>query len=155
MIERQPSNDSNFDCEVLMGRYAVADYTFSDGTSVPAGTTLSVSCNSVHLDPRTYEDPLRFDGFRFIKMKDRAALDGYPDRKFDFVTTNADFVAFGQGRHACPGRFFASAELKTLLAYIVTTYDVKLVDDVRPPNLSIMNGIVPNPAAKIYFRRRQ
>ena len=139
----------------MMGRYAIVDYTFSDGTFIPAGTVLSVSSSSVHLDPQTYEDPLKFDGFRFIKMKDRAAVEGHPDRKFDMVTINSDSVAFGQGRHACPGRFFASTELKILLAYIVKTYDVKLVDDARPPNLSRMNGILPHPAAKVYFRKRR
>jgi len=138
-----------------MGRYALVDYTLSDGTFIPAGTVLSVSSSSVHHDPRIFEDPLRFDGFRFIKMRERAVRDGYPDRKFNVVTINSDFVAFGQGRHACPGRFFASAELKILLAYIVKTYDVKLVDDARPPNVYRLNAILPNPAAEVYFRRRQ
>ena len=138
-----------------MGRYAVVDFTFSDGTSLPAGTVLGVSSSSVHRDPRIYEDPQSFDGFRFIKMKERAALEGYPDKNFDMITTNADFVAFGQGRHTCPGRYFASAEIKIILAHIVMTYDVRLVEDARPPDLFVMNGVLPNPAAKVYFRRRQ
>jgi len=139
----------------MMGRYAVVDFTLSDGTSLPAGTVLGISSDSVHRDPRIYEDPQTFDGFRFIKMKERAALEGHPDKKFDMVTTNADFVAFGQGRHACPGRYFASAEIKLIFAHIITTYDVKLVDDTRPLDLSMMNGILPNPASKVRFRRRQ
>ena len=141
--------------KVMIGRYAMADYTFSDGTFIPAGTIVGVSSNSVHRDPQTYEDPLRFDGFRFVKMKERAALDGYPHKIFDMVTTNANFVGFGQGRHACPGRFFAAAEIKLLFAYIVTTYDIKLVDDARPLDFFRLNGIMPDPAAKVYFRRRQ
>jgi cytochrome P450 len=141
--------------EVLMARYALLDFTFSDGTFIPAGTVISVHSDHVQLDPQTYEDPLKFDGFRFIKMKERAVLQGYPDKKFDMATTSSEFVAFGQGRHACPGRFFASAEIKLVLAHIVTTYDVKLVDGVRPPDLYVMNGIQPNPTAKLYFRKRQ
>jgi len=141
---------------LLMNRYAVVDFTFTDGTFVPAGTILSVSTGSIHLDPQIYEDPLKFDGFRFVKMKERAALDvNQQDKKFDVVTVNSDFAAFGQGRHACPGRFFASTEIKLLLAYILTTYDVKLVDDARPPNLFHMNAILVNPGAKLYFRRRK
>jgi len=141
---------------LMQTRYAVVDYTFSDGTFVPAGTTVSVPTSSVHRDPDTYADPLKFDGFRFVKMKERAALDGHPDKKFEIVTASAEFMAFGQGRHACPGRFFASAEIKLLFAYIVTTYDMKLEDvAVRPPDWFHMNTIIPDPAAKIYFRRRQ
>ena len=133
-----------------MGRSAVVDYTFSDGTTLPAGTLLGVSSFSVHRDPRIYKDPQTFDGLRFVKMKEHA-----PDKIFDMVTTNSDFVAFGQGRHACPGRFFASTEIKIILAHIITTYDVKLVEDARPPDMFLMNSILPNPYSKIYFRKRQ
>lgn len=138
-----------------MRRYAVADYTFSDGTFVPAGTLVAVPSSSVHLDPGIYKDPLKFDGFRFVEMKKNATLNGHPDRKYDMVTTNLEFMAFSQGRHACPGRFFAAVEIKLLLAHIVLAYDVKLVDDIRPPDLLHMNAIRPNPAARVYFRRRQ
>jgi cytochrome P450 len=138
-----------------MARSALIDFTFSDGTFIPAGTVVSVCSDSVQLDPQTYEDPLRFDGFRFVKMKERAVLQGYPDKKFDMATANSETVSFGQGRHACPGRFFASTEIKLMLAHIVITYDVKLVDGVRPPDSYYMNGIQPNPTAKVYFRKRQ
>jgi hypothetical protein len=141
--------------EVSMGRYTLLDFTFLDGTFIPAGTVISVHSDGVHLDPQTYEDPLRFDGFRFIKMKERAVLQDYPDKNFEVVTINSGFVAFGQGKHACPGRFFASAEMKLMFAHIVTTYDVKLVDGVRPPDSYYMNGIQPNPTGKVYFRKRQ
>lgn len=140
--------------EVMMGRYAVVDFTFSDGTFIPAGTVVGVSSNNIQRDPRVYEDPDTFDGFRFVKMKERAALEGHPDKNFDMVTTNADFVAFSQGRHACPGRYFASAEIKLIFAHIVTTYDVKLEEGARL-DLFMMNAIMPNPDSKVYFRKRQ
>jgi len=140
---------------LMLQRCALVDYTFSDGTTVPAGTLVAVPSSSVHLDADIYEDPLKFDGFRFVKMKARAGLDGDSDKKFDIVTSSAEFVAFGQGRHACPGRFFASAELKILLAYIITNYDVKVDGDIRPPDFHFMKGTTPNPTAMIYFRRRQ
>jgi len=63
----------------MMGRYAVVDFTFSDGTSLQAaGTVLGISSDSVHRDPL---DPQTFDDFMFIKMKERAALEGHPDQK--------------------------------------------------------------------------
>jgi len=138
----------------VMTRRALADYTFSDGTKIPAGSTLSVSTTHGHLNPETYEDPMKFDGFRFIKMKEHAEAEGLTDRKFDMVTTSLQSLAFGHGRHVCPGRFFAAAEIKMMLAYIIITYDTKLARDVRPPDLFLFHLCIPNPTAEILFRRR-
>ena|SRR6266511_910496 len=139
----------------MMTRRALADYTFSDGTQIPAGSTLSVSVTHTHLNPETYEDPTEFDGFRFIKMKERAEVEGLTDRKFDMVTTSLQSLAFGHGRHACPGRFLAATEIKMMTAYIITTYDLKLASDVRPPDLFLFHVCMPDPTAEILFRRRR
>jgi len=141
---------------LLMNRYVLEDYIFSDGTIVPAGTTIGISTASVHLDPAVFEDPLKFDGFRFIKMKERAVVDGHPNKNYDVVTVNSEFIAFGQGKHACPGRFFASTEIKLMLAHIIAAYDVKLEDGSgRPADLIRMVANIPNPTAEVYFRKRQ
>ena len=148
--------NSYFTSQVIMKRYALEDYTFSDGITVPAGTIIGILTTSVHFDPAVFEDPLKFDGFRFIRMKECAALDGYPDKNYDVATVNSEFIAFGQGKHACPGRFFASAEIKLILAHIIVTYDMKLEDgSSRPPNFVRRNANAPNPTAKICFRKRQ
>ena len=139
-----------------MKRYVLEDYTFSDGTTVPAGTTIGISTPSIHLDPAVYEDPLKFDGLRFIKMKERADLDGHPDKNYDLVNINSEFVGFSQGKHACPGRFFASTKIKLLFAHIITAYDMKLEDGSgRPSNFVRMNANNPNTTAKVYFRKRR
>ena len=54
-----------------------------------------------------------------------------------------------------PGRFFAANELKTMLAHVVVTYDVKLEDNkVHSRGLRTSVRATPNPAAKVMFRRR-
>jgi len=54
-----------------------------------------------------------------------------------------------------PGRFFAANELKSMLAHIVVTYDVKLEDNTtRPPSLRIGSMAAANPRAKVMFRNR-
>lgn len=54
-----------------------------------------------------------------------------------------------------PGRFFAAAELKTMLAHIVMTYDIKLEENtIRPQSLRIGSSIGANPTAKVMFRKR-
>ena len=139
----------------MLTRRALVDYSFSDGTKIPAGSTLSVSITHTHLNPETYEDPMKFDGFRFIKMKERAEVEGLTDMKFDMATTSLQSLAFGHGRHACPGRFLAAVEVKMMIAYIITTYDLKLASDIRPPDLFLFHLCIPNATAEIFFRRRR
>src|SRR5882672_9181049 len=109
----------------MMNRKVLDDYTFSDGTKIPAGTNLSVSITNTHLNPDNYENPSEFDGFRFCKMKDSGDAEGWSSKKFDMVATSPQFLGFGHGRQACPGRFFATAVLKMMFAYILVTYDLK------------------------------
>ncbi|KIM38977.1 hypothetical protein M413DRAFT_447338 [Hebeloma cylindrosporum] len=136
---------------VAMQRVAVKDHTFTDGTMVPRGTTLAVALDSVHLNENIYSDPLTFDPFRFVKLKEQDTT----GRKFDIVTTSVESLAFGHGRHACPGRYFAACELKVMFAHIVMNYDVKLENEnVRPKDLWFVTSCVPNPNAKVLFRKR-
>jgi cytochrome P450 len=59
------------------------------------------------------------------------------------------------GKHACPGRFFAGNELKSMLVYLILNYDFKTVDGVRPANMTIGSTIMPNLMASLEFRKRQ
>ena len=136
---------------VGISRLAMKDFTFSDGTVIPRGTSLSVSLHNIHFNDKVYEDPLKFDGFRFSKMRQ---LEG-SGKKAGFVSSSSDHIAFGYGRHLCPGRYFAAYELKLMLAHIVTTYDVKLeVEGVRPRDMWVTISCVPNPTANVLFRKR-
>jgi len=134
---------------LLITRIAVNDFIFSDGTTIPRGTSISVSADKVHINDKVYEDPLTFDGFRFSKMREGSA------KKVGMVSSSQDHLAFGHGRHVCPGRYFAACELKLMFAHIVTTYDVKLeIEGVRPPDMWIMTTCLPNPNANVLFRKR-
>ena len=44
-----------------------------------------------------------------------------------------------------------------MMAYLVLNYDVKLEDGLtsRPKNLEFVTSVVPNPKAKVMFRKRQ
>lgn len=55
-----------------------------------------------------------------------------------------------------PGRFFAVNVLKGMLAHIVINYDIKLEEEgVRPPNKWFGLTLIPDPTAKLLFRKRQ
>jgi hypothetical protein len=136
---------------VVMRRVARHDYTFSDGTVVPRGTLLGVAALATHLDEKIYPNALNFDPFRFVKLQEQET----GGRRFDMVTTSVDSLTFSHGKHACPGRYFATCELKLMLAHIIMNYDVKLEDDgVRPKDMWFMTTCVPNMNAKVLFRRR-
>ena len=139
---------------VTLVRKTLQEYTFSSGAKVPPGVIIAISCIT-HLDPDVFEDPSKFDGFRFVKMKERAIMAGYPDKKFDIVTVSPNSLNFGNGRTVCPGRFLAAADLKMVLAYVVVTYDVKLVDGVRPSDWFMMHLCGPNRMAEVLFRKRR
>lgn len=66
------------------------------------------------------EHPERFDGFRFSRLRDM------PDNglRYQHTSTGTDDINFGHGIWACPGRFFASAQLKVILAELLRRYDV-------------------------------
>ena len=143
---------------------AVNDFTFSDGTTIPRGSTISVSAHNVHYNDKVYKDPLKFDGFRFFKMmmnkeeeeeEEKGGGGSAKKKKIGMVSSSQDHLSFGHGRHVCPGRYFAACELKLMLAHVVTTYDVKLeVEGVRPADMWVMTSCVPNQKANVLFRKR-
>ncbi|TBU36871.1 cytochrome P450 [Dichomitus squalens] len=135
---------------VAPGRKALKDVRLSDGTVIPTGTMVNMNTHRLHLDDACYPNANEFDPFRFARIRE---VDG-EGTKHQFVHTSNQYVAFGIGRHACPGRFFASTELKALLAYIVVNYDLKVAGDgKRPRNLYFSHAILPSMSGKIMLRK--
>jgi cytochrome P450 len=132
-----------------MPRVARQPFTFSDGTYIPKGTHIEVASHATHLDDLNYSDPARFDPFRFVDSTKKENK----GRKVDMTSTHADFVAFGHGLHACPGRFFAADVLKLMLVHIVVNYDVKLEGE-HPKNMWFLRSCIPSTTAKVMFRKR-
>ncbi|GJJ07762.1 hypothetical protein Clacol_001967 [Clathrus columnatus] len=79
------------------------DFTFSDGTVIPKGSVVSAAVHPAHYNEENYPDSEKFDGFRYAKIR---AQDGYNNTN-QLVNTSLDYLSFGHGKHACPGRFFA------------------------------------------------
>ena len=64
----------------------------------------------------------------------------------NYLTESCTFIS--------PGRFFAANELKSMLAHIVVSYDVKLEDNKTRPGIGHGIAIFADPVAKVMFRRR-
>ncbi|KIJ54141.1 hypothetical protein M422DRAFT_241394 [Sphaerobolus stellatus SS14] len=134
---------------VNMTRTALQDHTFSDGTTIPKGSRLYIAHISRHMDEHIYSNANEFNGFRFSDLGDS---DLSPERK-QAVATSPDFLTFGHGKNACPGRFFAVTELKTLLAHLILTYDMKPGAPYKLKWFQEVSFI--DPEAEIIFRKRE
>jgi hypothetical protein len=47
----------------------------------------------------------QFDGFRFARLRDERSKDERSAFNYHMVSTSDEYLAFGHGRHACPGRY--------------------------------------------------
>ncbi|EJC98410.1 cytochrome P450, partial [Fomitiporia mediterranea MF3/22] len=149
MKESQRMNVVNM---LSLNRKILSNLTLSDGTFLPAGTFVAANLIGAHRDESYYPDANNFDGFRFAKLREESPEDG---GKHQMVNTSPEYLSFGHGRHACPGRFFAANELKIMMAYLILNYDVKAeVDGARPENIYHRSLLIPNPTAKILLKKR-
>jgi cytochrome P450 len=147
-----------------------SDLTLSTGHTLPKGTRFGVASYVVHTSPETQsfspsynppdtKPPTEFDGFRFARLR---AMEG-KENKHQFVTTSLDSLNFGHGNHACPGRFFASNEIKVVLIEFLRNWEIRLKGDVerkgsedkRPKSHVHEFTVVPDMFAEIDFKRRK
>ncbi|KZT39045.1 cytochrome P450 [Sistotremastrum suecicum HHB10207 ss-3] len=133
-------------------RMAVNDYTFSNGTVIPKGTFVTTLSVIRHKDPQFYgETAKEFDGFRFSKMRENGESIG----QHQAVSIGTDFLPYGIGRHACPGRFFAALMMKSMLAHIVLNYDIKMASGKMPESHYLNSWCIPDASAEVMFRKRR
>ena len=97
-------------------------FTFSNGIHVPEGAMLAAPIKAYQRDEETY--PGGFQPRRWIDDPNRTAL----------TDISPDFLNFGLGRGACPGRFFTSNLLKLTLTHLLLDYDFTRLDE-RPENV--------------------
>ncbi|KAJ7269703.1 cytochrome P450 [Mycena rebaudengoi] len=135
---------------VSVMRLALKDFALVDGTAIPAGTLVGVPIGAEQNSETNYPNAHEFDPFRFSRMREGAG----EGMKHHMVTPSPDFLVFGLGRHACPGRFFAVNEMKLMLAHVIMTYDVKLRDGVRPADEWTAMMMQANSKAEVMFRLR-
>ncbi|KAH8703476.1 putative cytochrome P450 [Talaromyces proteolyticus] len=124
--------------------------TLSDGKVLPPGTHVCTASYEISRD----EDILpnqEYDGLRYYKLRDDPAN----DKRLAFAQTDKAHMHFGHGRHACPGRFFASNEMKMILTELLLRYDFKFVDGQgRPTNINADEFLYADPSTKLLVKKR-
>lgn len=126
-----------------MDRYIKKDTTLSDGTFLPKNALVSGNTRAITMDNEILgsdSDPFTFDGLRYYKMRNKLMKTGLSTKevagKHQFASVSSNSLHFGFGRHACPGRFFASNEVKSILVKILVNFDIKTEGNVRHPNMT-------------------
>jgi cytochrome P450 len=133
-------------------RVTMQPLTFKDRTCLPQGTQIAWPAANILQDPRVTPDPETFNPWRSIERK------GYQSAtsKQAYRQTSKTNFMFGHGRQACPGRFFAVAEIKMILARMLVDYDFKFTSHgVSPRSFTIAEFVIPNPFAKLSIKTRK
>lgn len=98
------------------------------GTLVPAGAEVTVSPHALHLDPRNFPDPTRFDPDRWT-----------PARAND--VPRGAFIPFGAGNRMCVGNTFALLEMAVTVATIARRWRLTLA---RPLEVAYTSTAYPS-----------
>jgi cytochrome P450 len=140
---------------VGMGRAVVAKdgVVTPSGVRIPRGATVVVPSYSVLQDGDVYPDAHEFKPFRFAEHRSNEKIEYVKRAAKAFASTSTDYLAFGHGRNACPGRFFAASELKLMLAHLVLNYDIA-IQGSRPPNMWFGLNRTPPFQATVRIKKR-
>lgn len=105
------------------------------------------------MDGDIHPNPDEFDGFRFSRLR---SSDSPNSARLVYAASNLESMAFGYGRHACPGRFFADCEIKMIMVYLLIKYDFRFPERVteRPPSFPAETQCLPNYTAKIMVKAK-
>lgn len=131
----------------MMSRSGDHDVKIGD-TLVPKGTAIKVAVEN-HYNPDVYPEPEKFDPYRYLKLRNQPGQ----ENGWQFVTTSTESLGFGIGKHACPGRFFASNEVKIAMCWMLIKYEWR--QDEVLQDIQIGAETIAHPATVIDYRRRE
>ncbi|KAL4969538.1 cytochrome P450 monooxygenase gliF [Aspergillus stella-maris] len=123
----------------------------STGQIIPPGYLAMIRAQPINQNAELYPDPTRFDPLRFARLREKP---GHESR-WQHTSTGSDNINFGHGLWACPGRFFASAQIKVVVAFLVREFEIRFpVGGERPVPLYKGLAIFPDAEARVEMRYR-
>ncbi|KAI9150072.1 Ent-kaurene oxidase [Paramyrothecium foliicola] len=150
--ESQRVNQSTF---LGFDRKVISPIPLSDGKTVlPCGATIMIPGGPMSRDSLFYDDPLRFDGLRFYRPDGDDT--GSANSSQSFTCIEPGNLSWGNGRFTCPGRWYAAALIKLIVANLLLEYDISFPPGQleRPANAKYDTEVHPDFNAKIVLRKR-
>ncbi|EDS44599.1 cytochrome P450 9b1 [Culex quinquefasciatus] len=115
---------------VLLDRVCVRDYVLDDGHglkfTMDSGTAVWIPTQGIHMDPKFYPNPERFDPERF-SPENRKSIDPLT------------YLPFGVGPRNCIGSRFALMEIKAILYYLLLNFKIAR-NEQTPVPLKLRKG---------------
>jgi len=154
-----------------MTRITMADYTLSNGVTLPPNTLVAAASRAAHFDEEVYDSPYEFKAFRFADVDGEGSPQGSKGKQL-YVTPGPHYIPFGVGKHTwfvpsyrslcllnlrltSPGRFWAANEMKVLMCHLLLNYEFRTEELGVPPAPRWFGpNVAPNQTAKILFKRR-
>ncbi|KAF1848178.1 cytochrome P450 [Cucurbitaria berberidis CBS 394.84] len=136
--------------------------TTPEGIHLAHGVLLSCPWTALAGDTDIHENSEVFDAFRYsrpreefeaMSTEEKANVNALKLKQTGLVTTGVHHLPFGHGRHACPGRFFVSHELKMIFAHLLLNYDFKPLTE-KPKKIWMIRFQIPLPL-HVEVRRRK
>ncbi|XP_075538299.1 cytochrome P450 3A24-like isoform X2 [Dermacentor variabilis] len=112
----------------FVARRAVSDYTYKD-LLIPKGVSIVAAASCLHVDPDIWSDPTVFDPERFSD-ENKAGINPI------------SYLAFGSGPRNCVGRAFATLNVKTVTATLLSRYRVRMDEERHKEGLEFRSNLI-------------
>lgn len=122
----------------------------SENITIPKGQYVAVDATQGQ-NPAVFENPEKFDMYRWLRLRETEEY----AHTAHFVSTSPDHLAFGHGMHACPGRFFATNEIKLALCFLLLNYDWELAPGTTLTPLTLGVFYVVDPRSTLRYKKRE
>ncbi|KAK0741614.1 cytochrome P450 [Apiosordaria backusii] len=145
-------------------RAALKPLSFTDSSNktwhLAKGDWLCTPLWALNMSDQIYTNPEKFDGFRFVPSEVLKAISesspktkpaqSKPGKIYD---TDYEWLMFGIGKQACPGRFYATATFKLIIATIVRKYDLRMVKPGVKRWWTMESALVPREVGIVFTER--
>ncbi|KAI1384973.1 cytochrome P450 [Hypoxylon trugodes] len=152
--ESQRVNQSTL---LAFDRKVMSPIELSDGKIIlPRGAKIVFPGGLMSRDSMFYDDPQRFDGFRFYRPDEDADTTSANAQR-DFTGIEPGNLSWGSGRFTCPGRWYAATMIKLIVANLLLDYDISFPPGQmkRPSNTKYDTDVHPDFEQNIVFKKRR